>query len=450
MNRKRSLIVLGSAAVMVLVAFAYFRANRQPEQVTLSILGEDASTMQAIDTIKNRFEAAHNVHVSTTKNAFEVLQQKANADLSSGTALYDIILNVNSTLSNYVRNGWVYTLDELARIDPALKNPVLEKELFPATWHEVGFYPLKPGSPPVAIGYPWAANTMLLVYNKQMFDDPDNRNTYQQKYGKELAPPVTWEDFRQIAEFLTRPKKNQYGVVLEGASGGWLYYEWVNFAYSMGGGVMKKSYGWEGDASTPLILDSPETIAATKFYLSLKPYTAGDFLSTGQNEQVELMRTGNIAMAIIWSDTLYQLVHSTNGTQFGFATIPGNKSQIGGGIFYVNKRSKHPELAAEFLQFYFQPDIQRDLMLQGLCSPVRNTYDDPVVIQQVPYASALKQALEEGVYMTEAGPDADAVQEDVTAAVQRIWRGETTVENGLHDAQVDLQKKRAAIFGMVK
>jgi len=450
-SRKRRFIVVGLAAVVAALAMiAYFRANREPEHVTLTILGEDASTMQAIDTVKGRFEAAHGVQVSTTKNAFEVLQQKANADLSSGSGLYDIILNVSSSLSSYVRNGWVYTLADLTHMDPALDNQSLDKDLFPRTWREVGFYPTTPGGQPEAIGYPWAANSMLLVYNKKMFDDPANRDAYRRKYGTDLAPPTQWQDFRQIAEFFTNPTKGQHGVVLEGASGGWLYYEWVNFAYSMGGGVMKKSYGWEGDAATPLILDSPETIAATKFYVSLKPYTAGDFLSTGQNEQVEMMRGGNIAMAIIWSDTLFRLVHSPAGSQFGYAPIPGDKSQIGGGIFYINKKTKHPKLDAEFLQFYFQHDTQRDLMLQGLCSPVRSAYDDPTVIKEVPYAHALRQALEEGVYMTEAGPDADAVEEEVTSAVQRIWRGETTAETGLHEAQLDLQKKRAAIFAMVK
>jgi multiple sugar transport system substrate-binding protein len=439
-------LALGSLIIVILF---FLRSGRPVELETLTILGEDASTMQAIEGVKGRFEAEHRIKVATTKNAFEVLQQKANADLSSGTGLYDIILNVNSSLSSYVRNGWVFKLADLQKIDPTLGKGDFEKDLFPTTWHEVGFYRTKPGSEPEAIGYPWAANTMLLVYSKRLFNDPKNRDTYRKKYGKELVPPTTWEEFGQIAGFLTKPAAGQYGVVLEGASGGWLYYEWVNFAYSMGGGVMKKSFGWEGDAQTPLILDSAETIAATRFYLGLRPYSAGDFLSTGQNEQVELMRKGNIAMAIIWSDTLFSLVHSPSGEQFGFAPIPGNRSQIGGGIFYINNRSKHAKLAAEFLAFYFQRDTQRDLIIRGLCSPLRSAYGEPGV-EAVPYAAALRQALEEGVYMTEAGPDADAVQEGVTSAVQRIWRGETSVEAGLHDAETNLQKKRQAIFSLVK
>jgi len=446
MTRKSALIFGGIAILLVAILYLTLPVFRAPTPATLSLLGEDASTMQAIDTLKVKFEKAIGVKVVAVKNAFEVLQQKANADLSSGSGLYDIILNVNSSLATYVRNHWVYTLAELTKIDPSLANPALQKDLFPATWHEVGFYPESPGSKPEAIGYPWAANTMLLVYNKHLFEDPANREAFRRKYGKDLIPPTQWEDYRNIAEFFTRPSLKQYGTVLEGANGGWLYYEWINFAYSMGGGVMKKSYGWEGDANTPLILDSPETVAATKFYVSLKPYSAGDFLSTGQNEQVELMKGGNIAMAIIWSDTLFPLVRSPGGDQFGFAAIPGEKSQIGGGIFYVNRKSRHVDLATKFLQFYFQPDTQRDLVLNGVCSPVRSVYEDPDVKRQIPYAEALALSLERGVYMSEAGPDADAVQDEVTSAIQRIWRGEATVEDSLRDAQISLQKKRQAIF----
>ncbi len=451
MANKRFLVLGAIALIIVALVIAFgLKGSGKPKADTLSLLGEDASTMQALETVKSGFESTNGVKVTLTKNAFEILQQKANADLSSGSGLYDVILNVNSSLATYVHNHWVYTLSDLVRIDPTLADPAFQKDLFQATWHEVGFYPTEPGAKAEAIGYPWAANTMLLVYNKRLFEDPANKEAFRKKYQKDLAPPTQWQDYQQVAEFFTKPSIGQYGTVLEGASGGWLYYEWVNFAYSMGGGVMKKSYGWEGDASTPLILDSPETIAATKFYVGLKPYSAGDFLSTGQNEEVEMMRKGNVAMAIIWSDTLFPMIHSPGGDQFGFAPIPGDESQIGGGIFYVNRKSNHPKLAAKFLKFYFQPDTQKELILHGVCSPVRSVYDDPGVASQIPYAHALQQSLDRGVYMTEAGPDSDAVQEEVTTAIQKIWRGQSSVEDGLHSAQLSLQKKRQLIFAATK
>ena len=126
----------------------------------------------------------------------------------------------------------------------------------------------------------------------------------------------------------------------------------------MGGGVERKHYGWEGKQDTPLILDSPETIAATKFYISLKPFDATDFFSTGQAEQQEAMRTKNIAMAIVWSDSLFALANSPEGSKFGFAPIPGDKSLIGGGTFFVNRHSRNPKQAVEYVVHVMQRGAQ--------------------------------------------------------------------------------------------
>ena len=55
------------------------------------------------------------------------------------------------------------------------------------------------------------------------------------------------------------------------------------------------------------------------------------------------MKNGNVAMAIIWSDLAYDLIKLKNNNfdeRFGFAPIPGNKSGLAGGSFFINKQSK--------------------------------------------------------------------------------------------------------------
>jgi len=167
-------------------------------------------------------------------------------------------------------------------------------------------------------------------------------------------------------------------------------------------------------------------------------------LSTGQNEQVKLMKDRRGAMAIMWSDVLFELVKSDRDA-FGFSPIPGTKSMIGGGIFYVNRESKQPGKSAEFIAYVLNKDEQVKLMQLGLCSPLRSAYDSPEV-KAIPYAEALRASLERGVYMVEAGPDADVIQEAVTQAVQRIWTGQGTVEGELKGATQNLRNKRKEIF----
>lgn len=446
-NSPSNKLVVILAAVVAIAGLVWWLA-RSPSGVALTVLGENTSTLQALAATKSDFERREGASINCAMDTFEVLQQKANQDLSMGTGLYDIILNVNFSLSSYVRNGWVLTRHDILSLAPDKNLWAFESDLFPNIWKETGYYPLRPNAEPEAVGYPFAANTMLLVYDKQLFSDPAQRASYQKKFGRELAPPSTWDEFRKIAEFFTQPDINRHGVVLQGANGGWLYYEWCNFAYSMGGGVLKKKYGWEGDLSTPVIIDSPETLAATEFYLSLKPFNAGDFFSTGQNEQGKLLKDRKGAMAIVWSDVLYDLIRD-NKDVFGFAPIPGTKSMIGGGIFYINKKSRYPKVAAEYIANVLSKEQQVKLIQLGLCSPLRSAYESPEV-KGIPYAAALKTSLDRAVYMCEAGPDADVILDIVTQTIQRIWKGENSATDCLRKANVDLRAKRKEIFESLK
>ncbi len=52
-----------------------------------------------------------------------------------------------------------------------------------------------------------------LYYRKDIFEDPKLMEAYQAKFGKPLAPPTTWEDYAQIAQFITdNLAPNVYGA----------------------------------------------------------------------------------------------------------------------------------------------------------------------------------------------------------------------------------------------
>ena len=42
-----------------------------------------------------------------------------------------------------------------------------------------------------------------LYYRKDIFEDPKLMEAYQAKFGTPLAPPKTWEEYAQIAQFIT-------------------------------------------------------------------------------------------------------------------------------------------------------------------------------------------------------------------------------------------------------
>ena len=416
----------------------------------LTILGENSSTIQSMQSLKNEYEKTYQVKLDFKPNSFEDAFNKANQDFANKTGLYDIVLQYNFSLSSFVRNNYVYKLNELKAETPADNN--FENDIFENIWKEVGYYYSNPEDPDdiniEQVAYPFAANTMLLVYNKELFNDPVQKKAYFTKYGEELNVPDNLVSFKNIAAFFTQPDKELQGVCLQGSTGGWLYYEWCSFVQSFGGKVLDKDQGWQGNANTPVLLTETEVIQATNYYKSLKPYNAGSFFATDGVEQRNIIKKGKVAMGIIWSDYMWGLIEDDNGkidNRFGFTTTPGDKSMIAGGSFFINRQSENSEVAFKYVQYLLQKENQVKMIQHGLCSPLKSAYDAPEV-QSVPYVSALKKSLQRAEYMLEAGPDADLINNVITKYIQKIWRGDINTEDGLKAAKEEIEKERMLLY----
>lgn len=413
----------------------------------LVVLGEDSSNLNAIATLAPSYTRQTGVGLSFDKSAFDVAYQKANQDLMQGTGLYDILMQYNFSLASFVNNNWVVNLDELQKSDPDLASKrSFESDLFANAWHEIGYYRKKGQSEEQAIGYPFAANTMLLVYNREHFENPGLKASFKRQFNRELVVPKDWVSFHELAKFFASTNTGIYGVAMEGAPGGWLYYEWATIANGMGGGVMHKDRGWDSDPSVVIKLDTPENVVATNLYVSLKRFNIGDFYSVSGAEQRQIMENGKVAMALMWSDYLWPLVQSPGGARFAFAPTPGEHSGLAGGTFFVNRMSRFKKEAAEFIVYVMQKERQVELMKKGLCSPLRSAYSDPTVLAAVPYARALYESLNRGKYFFEAGPDSELIQNVITNWVQKIWRGDIDSATGLRNATADLKDRRAQLF----
>ncbi len=437
--------------LFVFLLLALIISSCGKEKKTITIIGENASNLKALQALKGDYEIKNNIIIDYKPHTFEEAFNKANQDFANKTGLYDIIMQYNFSLSSFVRNNYVTPLDELTKnIPDSLLS--FENELFSNAWQEVGYYYSNPENPQdgiMKVGYPFATNTMILAYNRELFENPNQKKEYKEKYYKELKPPKTWEQYKQIAEFFTQPENSIFGVCLQGATGSWLYYEWCNFLFGMGGKVMEKERGWEGNIDSKILLNSPESQKAAMFYKSLKPYNAGDFFTVGAFEQLKLMKDGNIAMAIIWSDLAYELIKLDNNTfdkRFGFVPIPGDKSGLAGGAFFINQQSANKQECINYILDVMQKENQINLIKRGLCSANKAAYEDSVIIATIPYANALKRSLERGVYMFEAGPDADLISNKITKYIQKIWNNEVNVIDGLQQLNDEIETERTILY----
>ena len=75
--------------------------------------------------------------------------------------------------------------------------------------------------------------------------DAKEKEGFKAKYGYDLGPAQDWKQYRDIAEWFTRPDQGLYGTALQGKRHEALWYEWLNFLYSHGGDMLEVKSGSE-------------------------------------------------------------------------------------------------------------------------------------------------------------------------------------------------------------
>ena len=227
--KKQTIIILVAVLVVLggVIGYQLWRWT-SPQKVVIRLIGEAVSTVDAIDKIKDDFTKETGIAVEVEKYEFETALQKATLDLTSRTGRYDIILQYGVALGKFADQGHLYEMkDVLPRVPPRLLEGFKpEEDLFQTVWQELSWYKGK------LYGYPFAANTMFVWYRKDKMTDPAEVKAFRKKYGYDLHPPTSWKEYRDIAEFFTRPDQNFYGVALQGKRHPAVWYEWLNFAFS--------------------------------------------------------------------------------------------------------------------------------------------------------------------------------------------------------------------------
>ena len=305
--------------------------------------------------------------------------------------------------------------------------------IFPRIWEEGSYY-YGPGGVETPVGFPFAANTMILVFNKRLFEAfraPIEELLSLSLNEFEGGCHLSWDQFEEVADFFNQQrmerKRNCWGVVMQGAiEGRWLYYEWLNFVYGDGGSVTSKHRGWHRNHKENISIDSADTVRATERYVRMARNSYGEFTKIGHDQQIEAMRKGQVAMAIIWND---RLVENFMGRDFGFRAIPGKCSMIGTGTYFVNRHSPNWLQAAHFIEQTMTIVAHADLMRRGLCSPYKELYEredlyDPKCPSGMTWIPAVKASLADArpTRMLEAYWDAGLIAKEVMQSLRKLIR----------------------------
>jgi len=403
--------------------------------LTLRIEADDVAATNAMEKVAQEYESKTGVRIVVEKFGYASSMEKASQDLASKAGQYDIIIQNGDALRTFASNGSILNVDALEKLSGAKAD--FENDLFAGAWRGLSWYKGK------RYGYPLAANTMLVVYRRDLIENPREKQAFRERYGYDLAPPADWKQYRDLAEFFTRPEQGFYGTLLQGKRFPAVWFEWLNFAFSFGGGVMDKEYGWEYG---PVIINSPATVQATEFYQSLKAFSVPGVEHFTWDDAVDQMRQGHIFMCLMWSDALSHLVDPATSRvvgKLGYAPIPAGKAgrvaQIAGSTYFVSRYSSHPKESFLFELWMMGRENQISQEVAGGASARRSVFKNPQVVA-LPYAEASAQSLVVARSMIDTIPEAPQVSDIIETAVSDVLSGKQSSKEALDRAAIELNQ----------
>ncbi len=184
----------------------------------------------------------------------------------------------------------------------------------------------------------------MLVYRRDLFEHPEEMANFKAKYGYDLAPPDTWDQYYEIAEFFTRKagdklagetiKQDFAGHVEVQKRGGGMGTIWAFLSHFVSyldtpGGIYSGDIYFDPETMQPRINNPAGVRAIEDLIKGADPSrSVPGALSVDWSLLGDLYVTGQVAMAYAWPDMGPWSLDPNRSKiigKAGFATIPGSK-----------------------------------------------------------------------------------------------------------------------------
>jgi ABC-type glycerol-3-phosphate transport system substrate-binding protein len=150
------------------------------------------------------------------------------------------------------------------------------------------------------VGVPAFANSEVLYYRTDLFDNAANQAAFKSEFGYELKPPTTWQQYYDVASFFT--KDGMYGAPLVGDE------ETTFLATLSQAGEKHMVLNAAGTAST---LGDAASLKALNYYTSLAKFGPEGAASVDWNAAQNLFNQGKAAMMLFWGHAYRQIPASS-------------------------------------------------------------------------------------------------------------------------------------------
>ena len=334
----------------------------------LRILSQDFSRNYGIDI---------DVEIQPVTQILDIIRQE-NADHSCN---HDIYMFDIPWLPNIATNGL------LADISDLITQSHLETDHFLAENLENCQYDGR------YYGIPAIGGTQLLLYRKDLFENPILQTEFEKAYKVRLRPPVTWTEFNGICKFFTRSynakSPTAYGTAVGMSSSEDMITYLFPYIWARGGEIF--------DHHDVLQISTPANTLAIEDFLQTLQYTDGQYSQTRLVDTIEQFISGDIAMLVIFSLNLsLQHIQKALGDKVGYALLPRKQSVTPGWNFGVSNYTTQHAAITRFFEWFCQKHISYYLTILTGESTVIAPYENREIRALYPWLSLAAQGLRYG------------------------------------------------------
>lgn len=359
-------------------------------------------------------------------------------ELNSKGKLCDLIIGDSQWVGGSAESGHYVKLNDFFA-----KEGIKMTDFAPAT---VTGYAEWPKNTPNYWALPAMADAVGWTYRKDWFAKPEIQAEFKKKFNRDLAPPKTWTELQQVAEFFqnrTIDGKKVYGAYIyteRGSEG--ITMGVTNVLYPMGFKYQdpKKPYAMDG------FVNSPDAVRGLEFYKTLyKGSTAPGMTNAYMGEGLDAFKSGQVAMQMNWFAFFPGLAKdpAVGGNKIGFFPNPSDKAkgvQLGGQGISVVSYSNNKDASLQYIKWFANPEVQKKWQAIGGSSAAKAVLNDPGYAKSSPFAGAFLESMNMVVDFWAEPSYAQLMQAMQKRVHDYVVADKGTAKQALDDLVVDWKK----------
>ncbi len=320
------------------------------DKAKLVIAWAEWEPAKSLETLTKDFTQETGIPVEIQQIPWSDFENKVKLAWSAQDPTYDMIIGDSQWLGKGAMQKHYVDLTDWT------KTNIPVADIAPAALNSYGEYPA--GSKKL-YAIPCMSDALVFAYRKDMFEDAANKTAFKAKYGHDLMPPKTWDEFAHVAEFFTKPEKQQYGCAVffsKAYDGVTMGFDPVLWSY---GGNLSEGKKVEG------VINSPTAVKALDYYANLKKFSPPGSETFYFSECLSQFQEGKVAMAESWFAFCPDLVKPDKNKfadKTGYFVVPEGPSgrfvSLGGQGLSLSAYSKHQDEAKKFMAWFSKEENQ--------------------------------------------------------------------------------------------